>query len=82
MQAPGIESDSGLLNNTVSDAGNILDWTTRYADYESLLERLSGKAASVPVMATESNSVYTSRQTDDEPGERTVHCQLDRQPAG
>ena len=58
MQAPGNENDSFLLNDTVSDAGSILDWSTRYADYESLLQQtLSSQASSVSVMATEFNSV-------------------------
>ena len=61
MQAPGDESDSFLLNDTVSDAGSLLDWSTRYADYESLLKQtLSSSASSVTVMATEFNSVYTN----------------------
>ncbi len=32
MQGPGAESDSFLLDDTVSDSGSVLDWTTRYAD--------------------------------------------------
>ena len=60
MQAPGGESDSFLLNDTVSDPGSLLDWSTRYADYESLLQQtLASQASSVTVMATEFNSVYT-----------------------
>ena len=59
VQAPGTENDSTLLNDTVSDAGSILDWSTRYADYESLLQQtLSSQASSVAVIATEFNSVY------------------------
>jgi hypothetical protein len=61
MQAPGAESDSFLLNDTVSDSGSILDWSTRYADYASLLQQtLGSQASSVSVMATEFNSVYTN----------------------
>ena len=61
MQGPGAESDSFLLNNTVSYAPSILDWSTRYADYQSLLQQtLSGQASSVQLMATEYNSVYTT----------------------
>ncbi len=61
MQAPGQESDSTLLLDTVSDPNSILDWSTRYADYESLLQSVLGsKASSVHVMATEFNSVYTN----------------------
>ncbi len=60
MQAPGAEGDSFLLDDTVSDSGNILNWTTRYADYETLLQQTLGSQASgVQVMATEYNSVYT-----------------------
>ncbi len=61
MQAPGDESDSFLLDDTVSDSGSVLDWTTRYADYQTiLLQTLGSQAASVQVMATEYNSVYTN----------------------
>jgi alpha-L-arabinofuranosidase len=61
MQAPGQESDSNLLLDTVSDPNSVLDWSTRYADYESLLQQVLGrKASSVTVMATEFNSVYTN----------------------
>jgi hypothetical protein len=57
MQSPGTESDSFLLNDTVSDAGSILDWSTRYADYESILQGVLGaKSSSVKIMATEYNS--------------------------
>ncbi len=67
MQGPGTESDSTLLNNTNTNPANILDWSTRYADYESLLQQtLSSKASSVVVMATEFNSVYG------EPGKQTT----------
>ncbi len=60
MQAPGAENDSTLLNATDSDPASVLDWSTRYADYQSLLQQtLSSKASSVTVMATEFNSVYT-----------------------
>jgi autotransporter-associated beta strand protein len=58
MQAAGGESDSFLLDDTVTDSGSVLDWTTRYADYASLLtETLGGQAAGVQVLATEYNSV-------------------------
>ncbi len=61
MQAPGAESDSFLLNNTVAYSPSILDWSTRYAAYETLLEQtLSSQASSVQLMATEFNSVYTN----------------------
>ena len=61
MQGPGAESDSFLLDDTVSDSGSVLDWTTRYADYQNVLQQtLGSQAASVPVMATEYNSVYTN----------------------
>ena len=61
MQGPGQESDSNLLLDTVSDPNSVLDWSTRHADYQSLLQRVLGsKASSVNVMATEFNSVYTN----------------------
>ena len=61
MQAPGEESDSFLLDDTVSDSGSVLDWTTRYADYQTVLQQtLGSQASSVQVMATEYNSVYTN----------------------
>jgi hypothetical protein len=59
MQAPGAESDSFLLDDTVAESGSVLDWSTRYADYQTvLLQTLAGQASSVAVMATEYNSVY------------------------
>jgi hypothetical protein len=59
MQAPGSESDSFLLDHTVSDPNSVLDWSTRYADYQGLLQATLGSQASgVQVMATEFNSVY------------------------
>jgi alpha-L-arabinofuranosidase len=57
-QQPGVESDAVLLNGTVTKTNSILDWSTRYAEYESLLETtLGAQAANVQVMATEFNSV-------------------------
>jgi hypothetical protein len=67
MQAPGSESDSYLLYNTVSNPNSVLDWSTRYADYQSLLQStLGSQASSVRVMATEFNSVYSN------PGKQTT----------
>ena len=43
MQAPGDESDSFLLDDTVSDSGSVLDWTTRYADYQTVLAANAGQ---------------------------------------
>jgi hypothetical protein len=61
MQAPGQESDSTLLLDTVSDPTSVLDWPTRHADYQTLLqETLGSRASSVQVMATEFNSVYSN----------------------
>ena len=59
MQEPGDESDSALLNDTVSDTASMLDWTTRYSDYQALLKQTIGaaKAAAVQIWATEFNSV-------------------------
>jgi hypothetical protein len=60
MYGPGQESDTVLLNDTVSNPASILDWSTRYTDYENLLDETVGatNAASVHVMATEYNSNY------------------------
>ncbi|MGA2256286.1 MAG: hypothetical protein ABSG53_16680, partial [Thermoguttaceae bacterium] len=61
MQAPGSESDSYLLNDTVTDPSSALDWSTRYGLYQTLLQQtLSSQAASVQIMATEFNSVYSN----------------------
>ncbi len=61
MQGPGNESDSFLLNNTVSYVPSILDWSTRYAAYQSLLQKtLGAQASGVQLMATEFNSVYSN----------------------
>lgn len=61
VQAPGSESDSYLLDDTVSAAGNLDDWSVRSADYESLLSQtLGSQASSVQLLATEFNSVYTN----------------------
>ncbi len=61
VQAPGSESDSFLLNDTVSAAGNLDDWSVRSVDYESLLNQTAGsQASSVQLLATEFNSVYTT----------------------
>jgi hypothetical protein len=61
MQGPGQESDSTLLLDTVSDPNSVLDWSTRYGDYQALLQGVLGsRASSVQVMATEFNSVYTN----------------------
>ncbi len=61
MQSPGAESDSFLLNSSVTDSGSVLDWSTRYADYQAVLQAtLGSQASSVQVLATEYNSVYTN----------------------
>jgi hypothetical protein len=67
MQAPGQENDSTLLLDTVSDPNSILDWSTRHADYQTLLQGTVGsQASSIQVMATEFNSVYAN------PGKQTT----------
>lgn len=67
MQAPGQENDATLLLHTVSDPNSVFDWSTRYADYQSLLKSTVGsQAAGVQVMATEFNSVYSN------PGKQTT----------
>jgi hypothetical protein len=61
MQGPGQESDTTLLLHTVSDPSSVLDWSTRHADYQTLLQTTLGSQASgVQVMGTEFNSVYTN----------------------
>jgi hypothetical protein len=60
-QTYGNESDSGLLNDTVTDPSSFYDWSTRYAAYEADLQQVLGSQASrVAVMATEYNSVNTN----------------------
>ncbi len=75
VQAPGSESDSNLLLDTVSgtntdpsDPGNPYDWAQRAADYESDLTKYLGAAAAskVQLFATEYNSVYS------DPGKQTT----------
>jgi hypothetical protein len=62
VQTPGQESDSYLLNDTVSDPANtVADWAARAAGYRSLLQQtLGAAAANVQLMATEFNSVYSN----------------------
>ncbi|HEV3023943.1 MAG TPA: hypothetical protein VGX76_15820 [Pirellulales bacterium] len=61
MQGPGSENDTFLLRDTVSNPGSVLDWATRYADYQTLLTNdLGSQAGNVRVMATEFNSVYAN----------------------
>jgi autotransporter-associated beta strand protein len=72
MQGAGYESDSGLLDNTVTQSGNVLDWTTRYADYQSDLQQtLGSQSSSVQVMATEYNSVAPGN-VDQSPGKQST----------
>ena len=62
MQAAGTESDSFLLDDTVSLSGssNLLNWSTRCSDYQTVLQQtLASQASSVQIMATEYNSVST-----------------------
>ena len=74
VQAPGSESDSNLLLDTVtdpssdpSDPGNPYDWAVRAADYESLLTQYLGAAGkNVQLISTEFNSVYS------DPGKQTT----------
>ncbi len=59
MQAPGSENDSYLLNDSDSDPASIYDWSTRYADYESILSQtLGSQASNVAIFATEFYTVY------------------------
>lgn len=74
VQAPGSESDSNLLLDTVtdpssdpSDPGDPYDWAVRAADYESLINDYLGAAGkNVQLLATEYNSVYSN------PGKQTT----------
>ena len=57
-EKPGNESDSYLLGETVTDPASVYDWSTRYADYQALLQQtLGSRAAGVQLIATEFNSV-------------------------
>jgi alpha-L-arabinofuranosidase len=75
VQAPGSESDSNLLLDTVtgtdsdpSDPGNPYNWAQRAADYESDLTTYLGASAAskVQLFTTEFNSVYS------DPGKQTT----------
>jgi hypothetical protein len=74
VQAPGSETDSNLLLDTVTDAGsnpsdpgNPYDWAVRASDYESMLTQYLGSAGrNVELLATEFNSVYSN------PGKQTT----------
>lgn len=74
VQAPGSESDSNLLLDTVSNAssnpndpGNPYDWAVRASAYQELLTQYLGAAGGkVELMATEFNSVYSG------PGKQTT----------
>ena len=63
-QTAGSENDSFLLNDTVTDPSSVLDWTTRYDDYE--VDAAAAGAGQVAVIATEWNSVAT------DPGKQSV----------
>jgi hypothetical protein len=74
VQAPGNESDTNLLLDTVtdtgsnpSDPGNPYDWAVRASKYEALLTQYLGSAGTnVELLATEFNSVYSN------PGKQTT----------
>jgi alpha-L-arabinofuranosidase len=72
MQGPGSESDSFLLNQTVTGTGQSAtdprNWRNRAANYRALLNRNLGTAAAakVELLATEYNSVYSN------PGKQTT----------
>jgi alpha-L-arabinofuranosidase len=60
VQAPGSESDSNLLLDTVSAPGSVFSWASRASGYESLLTQDFGAAGkNVELLATEYNSVYS-----------------------
>ncbi len=67
VQAPGSESDSTLLLDTVSDPSSPFDWAVRAQGYTSLLNQYLGAAgAKVELLTTEFNSVYSN------PGKQTT----------
>jgi hypothetical protein len=74
VQAPGSESDTNLLLDTVSDTGsnpsdpgNPYDWAVRASKYETMLSQYLGSAGTkVELLATEFNSVYSN------PGKQTT----------
>ncbi len=67
VQAPGSESDSTLLLDTVSDPSSPYDWAVRATDYTALLNQYLGAAAqNVTLLTTEFNSVYSN------PGKQTT----------
>ena len=72
MQAPGSESDTNLLFNTVTNpsaggSGSPYDWAVRATDYRALLNsKLGTNASKVELLATEINSVYSN------PGKQTT----------
>ncbi|HKI19205.1 MAG TPA: hypothetical protein VKA15_15070, partial [Isosphaeraceae bacterium] len=67
VQAPGSESDSNLLLDTVSDPNGPYDWAARADGYETLLINDLGTAGyNVQLLATEFNSVYSN------PGKQTT----------
>ena len=54
LAGSSLTTAAGLTNS-----GSVLDWSTRYAAYESVLQQTVGsQASSVQVMATEYNSVW------------------------
>ena len=67
VQAPGSESDSTLLLDTVSDPNSPFDWAVRATDYTGLLNQYLGAAGqNVELLTTEFNSVYSN------PGKQTT----------
>ena len=65
MQNPGSRKRFLCSNDTVTDSASAIDWTTRYADYQSMLQSTwEARRRSVQIMATEFNSV------DCRPGQR------------
>ena len=67
VQAPGSESDSTLLLDTVSDPTSPYDWAVRATGYtDQLKEYLGAAAGNVELLTTEFNSVYSN------PGKQTT----------
>ena len=83
VQAPGSESDSTLLLDTVSDPSSPYDWAVRAADYTDLLNQYLGAAGRQRRAADDrvQLGLLEPGQADDQPGQRPVHRRLARRAA-
>ncbi len=85
VQAPGSESDSNLLLDTVtgtnsdpSDPGNPYNWAARAADYESLLTKYLGAAGEQGPAPCDGVQLglFKPREANHQPGERPLSGRL------